>query len=110
MKQLIVIGFLISAGSMFAQTVQCINDEVKIRYDTGEEISVSGIGKTRIVFKDGSIKKNCVIKEIKQNFIVYLKDGVLHDAEISKLKWIELDDGIKALYFDENNKPLIKYL
>ena len=68
---------------------------------------LSRLIKTRIVLKDGSMKKNCRIKEMHSYWIVYEKDGSLHDQMIDKIQRIEICDGtMHAVFFDEKNRPL----
>ncbi len=67
---------------------------------------LSRLKDTRIIFKDGSIRKHCTVKQINAYWIVYEKDGSLHDLEIEKIKRIEICDGTtQAVFFDEKNKP-----
>lgn len=74
-----------------------------------DSIILSRLKNTRIVFKDGSIRKNCTVKEINNYWIVYEKDGSLHDLEIEKISRIEIGNGtMKAVFFDEKNKPGIR--
>ena len=69
---------------------------------------LSRLKETRIVFKDGSIRKNCNVKQINDYWIVYEKAGSEHDLEIDKIKRIEICDGtMQAVFFDEKNKPEI---
>jgi hypothetical protein len=92
---------------MFAQTPDSSNKKNALNATI-----VSQLEKTRIIFKDGSIRKNCKVKEIHDYWIVYEKEGSLHDLLIEKILRIEINDGtMRAIYFDERNKPEIrKYL
>ena len=72
---------------------------------------LSRLVNTRIIFKDNSIRKNCKIVEINEYWIVYIKEGSMHDLMIEEIKRIEIGDGTtQAVYFDENNKPIIGYI
>ena len=109
MKQIIMIaGLLLLAGPVIAQIVYNKDNLPKLYNAKGEEIALSRIGNTRIVLKDRTIRKDCILKEIKTNWIVYMKDRVLHDMMIDAIKWIELEDGTSAIYFDVKNNPIIK--
>ena len=73
-----------------------------------DSILLSRLVNTRIILTDGSIKKNCKVKEIHEYWLVYEKDGSLHDQLIEKIKRIEIGDGTKqAVFFDEKNQPVI---
>jgi len=108
MKSLfMMMGFVLFAGSSISQTTDCKNDSTKIIGENGAEITLSRLGYTRIFLKDGSIKKNCVLKEINKYWIVYMKDKALHDMAIDRIKRIEVENDNQVIYFDDNNKPRI---
>ncbi len=93
-----------------AQTVQKCNDNVIIKTEWGDQVPLSTIGLTRIILKDGTGKKKCTIIEIKEFWLVYKKDNVLHDMMIDKIKRIELENEDRAIYFDSKNRPTIKFI
>ena len=69
---------------------------------------LSRLKKTKIVLKDGTIKKNCSVIEIKDYWIVYEKEGSLHDLMIEQIERIEImDEKKQAVFFDKRNKPEI---
>lgn len=83
-----------------------------------QEADYEKLGKGRIVEKDRSIKKNIVLQEIylpaedKAGYVVYLKDGSLHDLPIEVIERIEFPEaegGAVKIVFEEN-LPLIKRL
>ena len=92
---------------MMAQTNNSVTNRTETQQlEKKDSIPLSQLEKTRIVLKDGSIKKNCHIKEINDYWILYLKDGSLHDQAIDKIRRIEITDGtMRAVFFDENNRP-----
>ena len=91
---------------IFAQTIDSTKADNHV--EKKDSVLISKLKKTRIVLKDGSIKKNCRIKEINDYWIVYEKDGVLHDQQIDKIKRIEISDGtMNAVFFDDKNRPKI---
>lgn len=98
--------FVFLAGSLICQQ-ENKTTITKIKDAYGNEVELTSLGNTRIVLKDGSIKKNCVLKEIKMNGVVYMKDQVLHDMQIDRIKRIELGDGWNAIYFDDKNLPSV---
>ncbi len=87
-------------------TIRKILDETKSEY-----IDLSDLGKLRIVERDGSIKKNVVLKEIHSSWIIYEKDGSLHDFMISAIDRIEIGDyKTKAIYFDKRGMAKIWWI
>lgn len=95
---------------MFAQTADSIKKQNAPDKVEGKDSTLLVMLKnTRIVFKDGSIRKNCKVKEINDYWIVYEKDGSMHDQTIEKIRRIEIGDGTRhAVFFDEKNKPVIR--
>ncbi|OFY85180.1 MAG: hypothetical protein A3F72_05210 [Bacteroidetes bacterium RIFCSPLOWO2_12_FULL_35_15] len=78
---------------------------------TGDSIDILSLGNLRIVEKDGTIKKNTILKEIHSYWIIYEKDGSLHDFLISAIDRIELGNKKgKAIYFDKKGKATIKWI
>ncbi len=83
-----------------------------------EEINFQKLGKGKIIEKDHSIKKNIILKEIhlqtenKAGWIVYIKEGSLHDLLIENIDRIEFPSAetepVKLVF--ENNLPLMKQL
>ena len=78
-----------------------------IHSDDGRSIKLGDIGITRIILKDGRVKKNCEITEIGSVGIVYIKDKVLHDMQIEKIAQIEFKGGNWAIVFNEKNQPKV---
>lgn len=73
-----------------------------------DSVLLSKLSKVRIVLKDGTMKKNCKVVEIKSYWIVYEKDGSLHDLMIESIERIEIQDGkMEAVFFDDKHKPRI---
>ena len=82
--------------------------EIRIPADNGRTVALDKIGLTRIVFRDGSIKKACKLKEIHDLWIVYVKNEVLHDQMIDKIERIEIStEKFPAIVFDEKGKSSI---
>lgn len=94
---------------MFAQTGTTKQNasNVPARNDS---LFLQRLSNTRIVLKDGTQKKNCKITEIKEYWIVFEKEGSLHDMMIDKIERIEICDGtMQAVFFNEKNRPEIGY-
>lgn len=109
MKLIIIMaGLCILAGPVISQSEQ--NNEIitMISCESGEKVNINNLGYGRIILKDGTVKKNCILKEINKNWIVYMKDKVLHDMMIDRIKRIEFADKSLAIFFDEKNKPMLK--
>jgi hypothetical protein len=98
-----LLGFLVNA--------QCNRDSSATMIDTerGTTVNLKKFGKSTIYLKDGSAKKNCHIIEIKAESIVYLKQKVLHDLLIDKIKRIDSDESNMIIQFTDEKKPLIRY-
>lgn len=85
--------------------------ETLIEAEYGKPVILSQLGLTRIVLRNGNIKKDCKIVELHDYWIVYEKDGSLHDQMIDKIKRIELCGEVNsAIFFDEKNKPVIRQM
>jgi hypothetical protein len=95
-------------ASSFAQNAT--RDTMQISCRSGGSIAVNSIGRTRIHFKDGTVRKDCILKEFKDQWLIYEKDGSLHDAEVEKISWIEFADKVHAIYFDEKSKPVVWFI
>ena len=105
--QFVIAGLFFMTGILSAQNEKSRTDQNLIRCGNGDSISLISLGYVRIVLKDGSQKIKCVIKEIKPGYIIYLKDKVMHDIMIDKIRMIVTQDESKVIYFDERNKPTI---
>lgn len=108
MKSLnLFIGLFLIGFTAFSQK----SESTKVKYTTlmigKNELNLKDLGYTRIVLKDGSIKKNCIITEIGENGIVYIKDRVLHDMLIDRVKKIEFDEGEWFIYFEADHQPVV---
>ena len=55
-----------------------------------EFVTLEQLGQVRIVLKDGSEKKSCVIREIHASTIEYEKKGVMHDLAIDRILRFEM--------------------
>lgn len=101
-------SFLSNSGCLYQKDtlIKKIFDEI-----TGDSIEIQNLGNLRIVEKDGTIKKNTILKEIHSYWIIYEKDGSLHDFLISTIDRIEIGDKkSKAIYFDKKGKATIKWI
>lgn len=68
------------------------------------------LGSCTIFEKDGSEIRRAVIKEIHDHWIVYEKDGSLHDFMIEKIDRILIgSDRSCSVYFDSKKRPYIWY-
>ena len=92
---------------MMAQTKDSITHQTSPIH-RNDSLLISKLRKTRIVLKDGTIKKNCHVKEIHDYWIVYEKEESLHDLMIEEIERIEIMDGtMHAVFFDEKKKPVV---
>jgi hypothetical protein len=83
MKKLFSLVFIFLATCSSAQVI--VPD-----LSNAEDLKKLGIGK--IIEKDNSILKNITLLEVKENGIVYLKDGSMHDMTIESIKRIEFPE------------------
>jgi len=67
-------------------------------------------GPARLVLKDRSIYKRITVYEINSFWIVFLKDGSLHDVLIEKISRIQFgkEEG-PVVTFDEDNNIIIRH-
>ena len=104
MSNILILSFVL----MFALTGQTQNkapDLSKI-----EDLKALGIGK--IIEKDNSIIKRIILCEVKEYWIVYVKDESMHDMMMEKISRIEFSEskwGPLQIIFP-NNKPEISSL
>ncbi len=73
-----------------------------------EDLKLLGVG--RIIEKDKSIIKNITLREVKESWIIYLKDESLHDISMEVIACIEFHDtrwGYLKIRFPENKPEII---
>lgn len=81
---------------------------IQISSEHWKIIGIDQLGPARIHFKDGTMKVACTVKEIHKDWIVYEKNGVLHDQMIDKISRVELSErATLEIIFDEKNRPKI---
>lgn len=107
-KHCLILWISLFSFDLIAQQDSLVTYTNRICYENGSYKTLEGIGEVRIVLKDGSSKVRCMLKEIKPLSIVYLKERVLHDMMIDKIKHIRIEDTGELILFDEKNKPFIK--
>jgi hypothetical protein len=76
-----------------------------------EDLKLLGAG--RIIEKDKSIIKNITLREVREFWIVYLKDESLHDMLMEEIACIEFRDtrwGYLKIEFPENKPEIIVWL
>ena len=81
---------------------------IQISSEGGKIIGIDQLGPVKIHFKDGTMKVACTIKEIHKDWIVYEKNGALHDQMIDRISRVELSDrATLEIIFDEKNRAKI---
>ncbi len=76
---------------------------------SSKKIPLYQLGKCIIFETDGSQIRNLILKEIHDHWVVFEKNGSLHDFMIEKIDRIELGkDNRYCMFFDEKGKPYIK--
>jgi len=67
-------------------------------------------GPARLVLKDRGVYKKITVHEINEHWLVFLKDGSLHDMSIERIARIEYGKAYgRIVTFNEANKILISY-
>jgi len=104
MRKLIIILFL-GFGMLSAATQGFLPDLAN-----SEDLQKLGEGK--IIEKDNCIIKRVTLKEIKDHWVIYIKDASLHDKHMEYIKRIEFPNSkwgkIKIEF--PNNKPEASFL
>ncbi len=80
--------------------------------DLSKPEDLAKLGKGRIIEKDNSILKQIDLKEIKEYWIVYVKNESLHDKPMEYIKHLEFPNskwGPLKIEF-KKNKPEVSYL
>ena len=79
---------------------------IQISSESGKIIGINQLGPAKIHFKDGTMKVACTIKEIHKDWILFEKNGGLHDAMINQISRVELSEqATLEIIFDEKNNP-----
>ena len=76
-----------------------------------EEIDLTKFGVGKIIEKDKTIIKRITVVEVHETYIVYEKEGSLHDHEIERIDYIDFPDapkGAVVVKFDKSG-PVVKY-
>ncbi|MGZ3867224.1 MAG: hypothetical protein ACXVC6_00935 [Bacteroidia bacterium] len=100
MKPIIIASLIILALSGRAQVIG--PDLTK-----QEDLKKLGVGK--IFEKDEFIIKHIMLVEIKEKYIVYEKDGSLHDLPIEVIRKIEFPESIWKIIYVEFNEGKVFY-
>jgi len=107
MKKLFTSCFLLLLSFTLSSQSSQKKAQTMIRNTEGIETELASLGKVQIVLRDGTMKKDCIIREINENGVVYMKERVLHDIQIEKIRKIRLDDGMRVISFDEKNNAVM---
>lgn len=108
MAKVFLFVFCMAAVSLSSQIKKSSIDSLNILMQKGHTVSLIKYGKTRILFRDGSIYKHCQIKEINSIAVVYIKNGVLHDAYIDSIDRILFTEIPYFVEFDKTRKGHMK--
>lgn len=104
-----IIGLLVCCKSTTAQMELNKLDSINVRMQSSALVDLNSYGKARIEMKEGTVFLNCVITEVRTNWLVYRKDGVLHDQMVDKIKRVRFEQLPYILEFDELNKGKLSY-
>ena len=103
LNYLIIACLCITKYVCMAQTTSAGCDSLGKNSSGG--IALNRFGVSTIKLKDGTMLKNCAIKEIKPLWVVYVKNRTIHDIMIDKINYIVTEDNL-LLWFDESGKPM----
>ena len=101
-KYILVFMIIVLPPTLYAQTNFI---------DFSKKEDLAALGKGKIYETDNTTTKNIEIFEIKEFWIVYIKNDSLHDLLIEKIDRIEFEEskwGRVVLTFI-NNKPVLKF-
>jgi hypothetical protein len=100
---------LVCCKSIVAQMEFNKLDSVNTKLQSSTPVDLNSFGKARIEMKEGTVFLNCIITEVRSNWLVYKKGGALHDQMIDKIKRVRFDQLPYILEFDEFNKGKLSY-
>ena len=82
-----------------------------IEPDLSNKEHLKGLGVGRIIEKDNSVLKNISLFEVKDYWIIYLKNESMHDLPMESIKRIEFPESKwgKLIIEFPNNKPEISW-
>jgi hypothetical protein len=107
MKRFLLLLFgIIVVQQLYGQTQS--NDSCTKLSINGNTVKWTELGKTRIYLKDGTIKTRCTIHEVRRLFVLYEKDGVLHDLSIDRINHIEVTEQSRMVYFESDHRLKIR--
>jgi len=104
MNKYLLIVLLSASGYVIGQNY---TDSLCRKSKSAEGISFNKLGVATIYLKDGTLTKNCAIKEIKPLWVVYQKNRTLHDILIEKIDCIVPLDENFVLWFNEKKVAVI---
>ena len=84
MKTLIVLSLVLITTYSVATHAQLPDLSKK------EDLKALGIG--RIIEKDRSVLKNITLHEVKEYWVVYIKNGSIHDLLMEKIERVEFSE------------------
>jgi len=99
--------FSILSTEALAQTGSQSPDTTKEKAMTVIRSLHDKFGTGRIMLKDRGIIKNVKIHEIHPYWIVYIKNGSLHDLMIEKIQRIEIGKEKQRIIYFDNNKLIV---
>ncbi|MCC7301185.1 MAG: hypothetical protein IT233_00945 [Bacteroidia bacterium] len=100
---------LSAAPKRVSKTSHVQTDSIAIR-NSQKKWPLWQLGICTIIETDGSEIRRAVIKEIHDYWVVYEKEGSLHDIMIEKIGRIQLgSDKACSVFFDSIGKPYIWY-
>ncbi len=107
MRLLLCLFFLFPIG--LGQGKAQAADSSKALLIGNQLISWQSMGRTKIYLKDGTVKIKCTVREVRSMYVLYEKDGVLHDLQLDRIDHLEIPDQKFLIYFNTEKRPIIRY-
>lgn len=97
---------IMAFGFATAQAKSEIKDSLGNAKNSTGGIAFNRFGVCTIKLKDGTRLINCSLKSISANHISYIKNKVMHDMAIERIKCIIPENETIVLWFDEKNNAI----
>jgi hypothetical protein len=102
MHKLFTLAFILTAWYASAQIIEP---------DLNKRTDLENLGYGKIIQKDNCVLKKIILLEVKENGIVFIKDGSIHDMDLQSIKLIEFPESKWKLIYIRfiNNVPEISW-
>jgi hypothetical protein len=105
-KYLLVAMLYMAYSKAEAQAKSDAKDSLGNAKSTIGGIAFNRFGVCTIKLKDGTRLINCALKAVNANSISYIKNRVMHDMAIDRIKCIVPENDYIVVWFDEKNNAV----